>query len=366
MNQSRPDILPQELVKPASFGSLAALLLLVGIVVLVANFAASAVLKRLPVNRGYALAYGKWSLMDRALEAKEKVDVIIVGDSSSNQGLDPHVIREQTGKSALNFGVVAEALTVEPVWAADRFLEQSGEYGAAPGTILWMHVYDVWSRIDRRDRRLRGISAALPPTAWPYIERGPKVRFTTKDLWLMQQVPLYFQNTSLANLIRRPIASMEEANRFKYDELGFTSETVPDVGLVRRDTRNHMNLVREAPAFSMTPLTRRSIDAMSQLAERHGSRLWIVQSPLNRSLWQDDVFRQRWYEVRDALKAATARYPHVHVTFDEPVLFDDEMMQNCDHVLAEAAGEFTREVIARTNLATTRRATKEGSAPEAE
>jgi hypothetical protein len=349
MTDTRRDILPQEIIRPAGHGSLAALLVLIVLLVVGANFIASAVLKRLPVNRGYALAYGKWTLMDRALSAGTPVDVLIVGDSSSNQGLDPHVIEAQTGRKAMNFGVVAEGLTAIPLWTADRFLEESTRNGAPPRIILWMHVYDVWSRVDRNERRLRGISAALPPTAWPYNERGPKVRIATRDLWLMQQVPLYFQNTSLANLIRRPRASVEEANRFKFDALGFTAETVPDPALVRRDTRNHMNLVREND-FSLTALSRRSIDAMSQLAARHEAELWIVPAPHNRSLWQDPAFRERWYEVRDALKAAASRYPHVRVAFDEPMVFEDGRMQNCDHVLADAAADFTRAVIERTGL----------------
>lgn len=349
MSDSPRDILPHEKILATSFGSLLVLLVLVGVLVIAANALSSAVLKRVPVNRGYALAYGKWSLMDRALADKKHLDVLIVGDSSSNQGLDPEVIESETGLKAMNFGVVAEALTIEPVWAADRFLEQAKKNGSMPKTILWMHVYDVWSREDKNDRRLRGISAALPSTAWPYIERGPRVKFSTRDLWLMQQVPLYFQNTSLANLLRRPLASRQEANRFKFDEQGFTSETTPDPALVKRDTRNHMKLVREND-FQLTTLSRRSIDAMCQLAARYGVELWIVQAPNNQTLWQDPAYRTRWYEVRDALRAAVARYPHVRVTFDEPVLFEDSQMQNCDHVLADAAKDFTRAVIDRTGL----------------
>lgn len=359
MSQSKPDILPQEQIRPVARGSLFMLLLLAGLFVLAANFVAAGVLKRLPVNRGYALAYGKWTLMDKTLATKKPVDVLIVGDSSSNQGLDPHVIEAETGQKAINLGVVAEGLTAIPLWSANRFMEESQKNGQVPKKILWMHVYDVWGRVDRNDRRLRGITAALPPTAWPYIERGPKVRIATRDLWLMQQAPLYFQNTSLSNLIRRPLASVEEARRFKFDDLGFTSETTPDPSLVRRDTRNHMNLVREND-FELTTLSRRSIDAMSQLAAKHGAELWIVQAPHNRSLWQDATFRERWYEVREALRAAASRYPHVHVTFDEPIVFDDAQMQNCDHVLADAAAEFTKKVIERTGLnASTTRATTE-------
>jgi hypothetical protein len=350
MSQTRYDILPQEQVRPTRFGSLAVLLVLAVILIVCANMVASSVLKRLPVNRGYALAYGKWSLMDRTLNAKKSAEVLIVGDSSSNQGISPRVIQQETGKSAINLGVVAEALTIEPVWTADRFFEQTKSFAKPPKKILWMHVYDVWSRIDRNDKRLRGISASLPSTSWPYIERGPKVKIDTLDLWLMQQVPLYFQNTSLATLVRRPIESYRFATRFKFDEFGFMAETTPDPALVKRDTRNHMKLVRDTPEFEMTAVSKRSIDAMSRIAARDGAEVWIVQSPLNRSLWQDPVFQQRWYQVRDALRSETARYPHVHVTFDEPVLFDDAQMQNADHVLADAAEAFTKIVIERTGL----------------
>lgn len=350
MPDARKDILPQEVIRPTSFMSLAVLLGFVVILVFLANFAASAVLKRLPVNRGYALAHGKWELMDNALDARANVDVLIVGDSSSNQGLNPHVIERETGLSAMNFGVVAEALTVEPTWAADRFMEVSTRNGNPPKAILWMHVYDVWSRVDRNERRLKGISASLPSSAWPYIERGPKVRIPIRDLWLMQQVPLYFQNTSLANLIRRPIASIEESRRFKFDERGFTSETTPDPDLVRRDRRNHLKLARETESFLPTTLSRRTIDAMGHLSNKYNIDIHLVQSPSNRELWKDEVFRSRWFEVRDALRKAAAPYPRLRLMFDEPVLFDDEQMQNCDHVLADAAEAFTRIVIERSGL----------------
>lgn len=351
MTDTKRDILPEEHVRPATFGSLATLLVMVVLLVAGANALASYTLKRMPINRGYALAYGKWTLMERALAEKKPVDVLIVGDSSSNQGLNPTVIQSETGRGAINLGVVAEALTVAPVWTVERYLDQSSRNGTPPRTVLWMHVYDVWSRVDKNDRRLRGISGSLPSQAWPYINRGPKVRFSTNELALTQRLPLYFQNVSLASLIRRPLASAAEARRFDFDEFGFTSETVADPALVRRDTRNHQGLVRDNP-FEMTTLSRRSIDAMGQLTAKHGVEVWIVQSPLCRRIWEDEVFRTRWYEVRDALRKAIERYPHLHVTFDEPVLFDDNQMQNCDHVLVDAANEFTRQVIGRAALKT--------------
>lgn len=350
MTSTRPDILPQEQLKPTCFVSFALLLAITVTLVIAANFLALFALVWMPVNRGNALVYEKWLMMDRMLGAKESCDVLIVGDSSSNQGLDPHVIQEETGKSAINLGVVAEALTIEPVWTVDRFLEQSRSFGKPPKTILWMHVYDIWSREDRNDKRLRAISANLPHTAWPYIKRGPKVKIKTRDLWLMKLAVLYFQNTSLSRLVRRPIKSARFSNRYRFDETGFTAETITDPDVVIDDTRNHMALVRETPEFSMTVLSRRSIDEMGRLTANGGVEVWIVQSALNRSIWKDPVFRERWYEVRDALRAETAKYPNIHVMFDEPVLFDDQQMQNCDHLLADSARTFTRIVIDRAKL----------------
>ncbi|HQY89190.1 MAG TPA: hypothetical protein PK402_11065, partial [Tepidisphaeraceae bacterium] len=173
MTELRPDILPQEQVKPTKLVSFALLVVITCVLVVGANFLALFALRWMPVNRGNALVYEKWMLMDRTLSAKKSCEILIVGDSSSNQGLVPRVIQEETGKSAINLGVVAEALTIEPVWTVDRFLEQSKTFGPPPKTILWMHVYDIWSREDRKDKRLGAISAHLPYTAWPYIMRGP-------------------------------------------------------------------------------------------------------------------------------------------------------------------------------------------------
>lgn len=347
MNDDRPDILPQEQVKPTRFASFALLLVITIILVIGANFFAFFALRWIPVNRGNALVYEKWMLMDRALSAKKSCDILIVGDSSSNQGLDPRVIREETGKSAINLGVVAEALTLEPVWTVDRFFQQSKSFGKPPKTILWMHVYDIWSREDPHEKRLGAISAHLPHTAWPYIERGPPVSFDTRELWLMKLMPLYYQNTSLSRLVRLPVKSARFSHRFRFDEAGFTAETISDPDVITDDTRRHMAMVRETPEFSMTILSKRSIDTMRRIADKYGAEVWIVQSPLNRSIWEDPVFRKRWYEVRDSLRAATAKDPNMRVMFDEPVLFDDAQMQNCDHLLVDSARAFTKIVIDR-------------------
>lgn len=363
MPDAKYDILPGERVAATSGGRLATVIGVALLVVLAANFAAAEFLRRIPVNGGYALAKGKWELMDRAIAEKRKLDLLIVGDSSSNQGLNPAVIAKMTKERAMNFGVVAEALPIEPAWAVRHYFESTPKKNR-PKTVLWMHVYDIWSRPDPGNRRLLAISSALPPTAWPQIEKGPKVRFTIDEIRWRRLTPLWSQSTSMQLLLRRPLDSIAVSNRFKFDELGFTAEREPDPKLVARDTKQHLALARDAKRdLGPNRTARDSMDAMARMADRYGFDLWVVESPINESLWRDAAFRQRWGEVHAELKKFADASPRVHLVFDEPERFADARMQNCDHVLADAADEFTAAVMRRIQAARARVATAPATIP---
>lgn len=342
----RTDILPHESAPPAAWRASAWLVVAAVAMVVLANFAVAAILNVIPVNGGYALARGKWLLMDRAIDRGEKLDCVIVGDSSSNQGLDPRVIASVAGKSAMNFGIVADGSTIEPLWALRRYLENTPA-DRRPKTVLWMHVYDIWNRSDPRNNRVKGIATALPPTAWPQIEAGPRVAFTIDDLKWRRLVPIWSQNTSTQLLVRRPIDSYHVSRRFQFDDRGFTAETTPDPALVAKDTRQHIQAARGNDDVRPNKFTRETLKAMADLAEKYDFDLWLVEAPLNQTLWADAAFRRKWFEVHAALVEFARGHRRVHVVFDEPMTFADERMQNCDHVLADAAAEFTRGVVER-------------------
>ena len=345
-SSARRDILPGERASATSGGKLAIVVLVALLIVVAANVAAAEFLRRIPVNGGYALARGKWLLMEKAIAEKRKLDLLIVGDSSSNQGLNPAVVQQMTGERSMNFGVVAEALPVEPTWAVRQFMESTPKKNR-PKTVLWMHVYDIWNREDKGSRRLLAISSALPPTAWPQIEKGPKVRFTISEMSWRRLTPLWSQSTSMQLLVRRPLDSVAVSRRFQFDDAGFTAEREPDPKLVARDTKQHIALARTTRDLAPNKLARDSLEAMAAMADKYGFDVWLVESPINETLWRDAKFRERWGEVHAALVAFAAKHPRFRVVFDEPERYADERMQNCDHVLADAADEFTRAVMSR-------------------
>jgi hypothetical protein len=85
------------------------------------NLVAGQMLEGSTPNRGYWLIQKKWEIL-RDLE--ESVDVLVVGDSSCNQGLNNRVLDQQTRLRSMNLCTIGDALLLDDLWMLRDYLRR--------------------------------------------------------------------------------------------------------------------------------------------------------------------------------------------------------------------------------------------------
>ncbi len=82
------------------------------------------------------------------------------------------------------------------------------------------------------------------------------------------------------------------------------------------------------------------------MAEEHDFPVYLLHAPMYAGLVQSEAFRSYFNEVSAHLRAFAAGSAKVHYVPDV-ITFNEEMMQNVDHVIRPAAERYTRAVFSR-------------------
>lgn len=164
--------LPEEKIAPVTprkiLGSVVGCLLMLG----AANYLADWFLTSYSSNGGYKIAQVKWS---KLLTLQRPVDVLVLGDSTGLQGVDPTVLDQTLGGRSLNLCTVGNMLVVNSAWMLDQYIQRFGP----PKQVVLVHTYDVWHRKVNSSTRLLLAETPLPWGAWdafePEIDLGPEI-----------------------------------------------------------------------------------------------------------------------------------------------------------------------------------------------
>ena len=68
--------------------------------------------------------------------------MLILGDSSAAQGVDPEFWTNASGESAINLATIGDATVVNDAWMLETYLERFGR----PNKVVIVHAYDIWHR----------------------------------------------------------------------------------------------------------------------------------------------------------------------------------------------------------------------------
>ena len=114
------------------------------------------------------IAY-KWELVEGQTE---KVNILILGDSSANQGVNPEIISEAFGGRVLNAATIGNWVLVDDVWLLETLINTVGP----PDSVILVHVYDVYHRDFTKNLLIQG---PVAPSEWNSFGVKP---FTTWDV----------------------------------------------------------------------------------------------------------------------------------------------------------------------------------------
>lgn len=329
----RPGGPPGELEHPVSWGQAARVVLGTLLLFVAANVVAGVFLGRFPMNRTSWIVQSKWELAATA----GPVDDVFVGDSSCNQAIAPRVWQDATGRMALNLCTIGDFGLVDDVWLLEAYLA----HHSAPQRVVVQHVYDVWRR------PLARTLVAEVPRRWGFWSGGAlPVELSLDELRqvaLLRYVPVFGKRESIQMALtrvvraRRPGVLLEPPFELERDGFMPWAEAAP--ARVRRDAERHRAAMQEHPP-SLSADNQRALRALNELAQRYRFEVTIVPSPVFDGLAAEPAYRRYFEAQLDLVAQAVAGLPQVKLQRPQRT-FAAEQMENVDHVVGDAAADFT-------------------------
>lgn len=286
-------------------------------------------------NLGYYLLREKWRLVNTV----SKVDTVVVGDSSGNQG----VIAENLGKVgsglSLNVCTTAGSLVATDAWMIRRLLER----GVVPTRIVVVHAYDAWGRT--RERQLVNALSQSPLTAAELAVSDPPISLTrseTFDLFTAKYIPLVSQNLTLQMFVTNPVAALRPP---ALTGGGYMQVSDSNENRVRREANDFEEMASHS-TFQPSAINEDAIDALIAASDLHGVPIYFATSPVWQGILQGEsaAFCEQCHHW---LQYKTASAKNCHLLFAEPVGLPVELMESLDHVNHDGAIKFTQMITTR-------------------
>lgn len=301
---------------------------LVGVIVV--NYFVAGYLNRKTTNFGAFLIHRKWELLG---EQERPVDVLVLGDSTCNQGINTNILQKEFGVSALNLCTTGSSALVGDVWMLEEYIARVG----TPKYVVIGHAYDVWYR-------------NLSPAIWANVPR-PTLPLAQSSITLgwerilralvLQNLPLYSQDVTLKRLL---LASKDNQPRPEkpliVDEHGFYSEPKAVPRDVRRDLAGWEK--QKLPTY-VSKDNKQAIAEVARLSEKHGFQVTYVNGPFYEGAFEKPKLGKFVEQQSKVVKGHIGKYPNLQYCQNR-FLYPDTQMCNVDHVNLAASEDYTRKL----------------------
>jgi hypothetical protein len=171
-----------------------ALALSIGIFICI-NLLLRVYLDKYSPNFGLWLIRQKWELL---LNLDESKDVLILGDSTANQGLVAETIQGETNLKTVNLATVANMTLLNDVWMLHAYLQEHDP----PKIVLIMNSYQMWFR-PANSQAVNTIPFFSTPNRSEVFR--PSLGLSDFDHLgqaFLHYIPVYSENLSLQKLVR--------------------------------------------------------------------------------------------------------------------------------------------------------------------
>ncbi len=338
--------LPEEkagAVKRASFFSVLALALAIFILI---NLSLRLYLDKYSPNFGLWLIRQKWEML---LKLDGSQDVLILGDSTANQGLVAETIQEETGFKTVNLATVANMTFLNDVWMLHAYLQDHDP----PKIVLIMNSYQMWFR----SPNLQAINT-IPFFSIPNRDEifVPDLGFSDFDRLqqaVLHYLPVYSENASLQRLGRSilqipPDFSLVVQQNYKLSPLGTFSVQEQNPHDLDQDISEHLEFLKREPMFSAE--NQAALAELKNISGQYDFDIYLINAPLAAEVVKSPDFPGYFDYIESYLQEIFGGSAHIHYV---PGVrsYDSEEMESADHLLRAAAIDFTkwvvREIIAR-------------------
>jgi len=308
-------------------------LLITIVVLLTLNFFSSQLLKAFSTNGGYRLIRTKWDILNKL---EKPVDILILGDSSANQGVDTDLIEKKTGKSAINLATIGNVLSLNDYWMLTEYIKKFG----SPSCVVNIHVYDIW-----HDHANHAAIAQIPLTPIQMVSKlsqaGLGIKFQAKYL-LAKYVPSLSENTSLKRLFMRPWKISKPS--IPLSNTGFQPWPDANPKNVLNDIETHKKFVQKNN-FKPSKENIYALEQMGKLSTEKGFSLTIANSPMVDRLYGGRNLKHYLSDVNNFVGKIAAEHDNMYHLFTTPEIFSTSVMQNVDHLTTKAAKVYTLRLL---------------------
>ena len=322
--------LPKEYIPPSNWRSVVLASIGTLFIVLLFNFIAAWYLSHFSPNTGYLLIRAKWNIIG---ELKQHVDMLILGDSSGNQGVDPEVIKDELGMYSVNLCSIGQVGIINDALMLQSYLNNQ----KAPRAVLLVHAYDVWSR----EINL----AALSQISCKWLHKDPILNLNLNQkisLYLNRYFPIYSQSSSLSQILKKPWLGF--SRNLELQPNGFMRRLEANPDEVIKDTKMSMAFIHR----NLQPVSlpnRKALIKIGNLAEEYKFDVFIINSPLYEGLYSNKNFQRYFKDVMNEIDNIIKTNKRLHHILCTPITFSKEEMETVDHLTLGAAKIYTTRVI---------------------
>ncbi len=281
------------------------------------------------------IAY-KWELIE---SQTERVNILILGDSSANQGIDPGIVSDILSGRVLNVATIGNWILLDDVWLLETLIDTVGP----PDSVILVHVYDVY----HRDFTMSLLSQGpIAPLKWDSFGVKPFTFWEILAYGIRRNLPLYYRAESIRRIIQKSITNPSyiymEPSLNEIDQAGF-QRRYEAADNIAGDVQTHLDFV-ENYSFEISELNEISANRLSELAEIYDIEIYIANTPIYRGLYDVPDFKEYYDDVSDYLEKWGDGNHRIHY-LNNVSLFDAEYLQNADHLTVEGAEIYTMELI---------------------
>lgn len=304
------------------------------------NLGVRAYLNQYTPNLGLWLIGQKWDLL---LDLEESKDVLMLGDSTANQGLVPEVVVEQTGLSAVNLATVANMTFMNDVWMLKQYLNEH----EPPKAVLIMNSYQMWHRMANQ-QSINSIPFSRVRDRAGVFQPDPDVSYTDHLYQrLLYYTPTYSASTSLRILIRTviqipPDLSLLAKQDYELSSLGTYSVLETDPVELAADINEHLTFLQiRHPELSAESAA--GLAELKRMAPSLNFEIYLINAPLADEIAMAPGFAEYFSFVDNYLSDFFAETPNVHY-LSEVTGYPRDQMESADHLLHAAAIDFTEKI----------------------
>ena len=301
-----------------------ALLLLVPLVLFgVANLAVGFFGQALLLDDTSAMICLKGELLE-AMDAP--VDVLIVGDSSGNQSVDPAVLSE-AGYSSINLCTQGRMLLVSDL---AFFRQYTAKFKTGPKVLLLVHVYDIW----HRPAVLYNSPLEKDVIDRAGIEKPFAHRWNWKKRLLDHVIPLIVKGRVVGDSLRGIPPFSFENDRGYFAARNHYPESLA------RDLTKHLEELKTKPQ-GIPPIQIDTLKEILSLARKQNTQVVLAFPPVHQGLSRSGAYQGLLANYRKELLTVVGEDHFTILPLAEAVVAED-LTNTVDHIRHPAAQNFTR------------------------